>query len=200
MLSPRRSEGLREELVDQMAADHRAKGLSLRPEIEAALRTVPRELFIPGVPLEQAYANTAVVTKRRGEETVSSVSAPYLVAEMLGQAADALGGLEGRNVLEVGSGGYNASLLSELVRPAGRHGNDRRHRSRCDRPGVGLPGRGGLQRCHCRVRRCRAAGGAGPPLGPDHRHRRGVGCRARVAGAVSQRQPPVVSRTVNMVP
>ncbi len=113
------SESLREELVDKLAAGHRAKGLTLRPEVAAALRTVPRELFTPGVSLERAYADTAVITKRRGEETISSVSAPYLIAEMLGQAADALGSLEGRNVLEVGSGGYNASLLSELVRPAG---------------------------------------------------------------------------------
>src|SRR5262245_61385800 len=55
----------------------------------------------------------------RGQEAISSVSAPYLIAEMLGQAADALGGLEGRHALEIGSGGYNASLLRELVGPSG---------------------------------------------------------------------------------
>jgi protein-L-isoaspartate O-methyltransferase len=43
------------------------------------------------------------------------VSTPYLIAEMLGQGADALGSLEGCDVLEIGSGGYNASLLAELV-------------------------------------------------------------------------------------
>jgi protein-L-isoaspartate(D-aspartate) O-methyltransferase len=113
------SNELRGRLVDRLAADHLAKGLMLRPEVEAALRTVPRELYTPGVPLEQAYADTAVITKRRGEETISSVSAPYLIAEMLGQAADALGGLHGRHVLEIGSGGYNASLLRELVGRSG---------------------------------------------------------------------------------
>jgi protein-L-isoaspartate(D-aspartate) O-methyltransferase len=113
------SERLRNDMVDRLAADHAAKGLTLRPEVEAAMRTVPRELYTPGQPLEEAYENTAVVTKRRGEESVSSVSAPFLIAEMLGQAADALEGLEGRHVLEIGSGGYNASLLRELVGPSG---------------------------------------------------------------------------------
>jgi protein-L-isoaspartate(D-aspartate) O-methyltransferase len=91
-------------MVDQVAADHAGKGLVLRPEVEAALRRVPRELFTPGLPLEEAYdANAAVLKKMRGAEAVSSVSAPYLIAEMLGQAANALGGLEGRHVLEIGS-------------------------------------------------------------------------------------------------
>jgi protein-L-isoaspartate(D-aspartate) O-methyltransferase len=113
------SESLREEMVGRLAASHRAKGLTLRPEVEAALRAVPRELYTPGVPVEQAYADTAVITKRRGEETVSSVSAPFLIAEMLGQAADALDGLDGCHVLEIGSGGYNASLLRELTGRSG---------------------------------------------------------------------------------
>lgn len=113
------SETLRMEMVDRLIADHEAKGLTLRPEVDAALRTVPREHFTPGVPLEEAYQDAAVITKRRGEETISSVSAPFLIAEMLGQAADALGGLDGRHALEIGSGGYNASLLRELVGASG---------------------------------------------------------------------------------
>ncbi|GAA4603979.1 hypothetical protein GCM10023195_13410 [Actinoallomurus liliacearum] len=113
------SESLRREMVDRLAADHAAKGLTLRPDVEAAMRVVPRHLYTPGVPLEEAYKDAAVITKRRGEETISSVSAPFLIAEMLGQAADALDGLEGRHVLEIGSGGYNASLLRELVGPVG---------------------------------------------------------------------------------
>ncbi len=113
------SESLRHAMVDRLATDHVAKGLALRPEVEAALRAVSRELYTPGLPLEQAYENAAVLKKRRGEETISSVSAPFLIAEMLGQAADALGSLKGRHVIEFGSGGYNASLLRELVGPSG---------------------------------------------------------------------------------
>ncbi|MFI6129490.1 methyltransferase, FxLD system [Micromonospora sp. NPDC051141] len=108
-------------MVDQLVADHAAKGLVMRPDVEAALRAVPRELYTPGVAVQEAYrGDVAVITKRRGDETVSSVSAPWLIAEMLGQAADALGGgFKGRHVLEIGSGGYNASLLRELVGASG---------------------------------------------------------------------------------
>ncbi|MFC4049047.1 methyltransferase, FxLD system [Actinomadura syzygii] len=113
------AERLRNALVDTIITDHADKGLAMPAEVERAMRTVPREVFTPGVSVERAYENTAVITARRGEEAVSSVSAPYLIAEMLGQAVEALGGLKGRAVLEVGSGGYNASLLRELVGPTG---------------------------------------------------------------------------------
>ncbi|MFI2279012.1 MULTISPECIES: methyltransferase, FxLD system [Catenuloplanes] len=107
-------------MVEQLIEDHAGKGLVMRPEVEAALRVVRRHQFTPGVPLEEAYGPySAVVTKRRGDEAISSVSAPSLIAAMLGQAADALDGIEGRHVLEIGSGGYNAALLRELVGPAG---------------------------------------------------------------------------------
>jgi protein-L-isoaspartate(D-aspartate) O-methyltransferase len=114
-----RAQDLRNSLVDKIITDHAAKGLVMRPDVERAMRRVPRDLFTPGVSLEEAYENTAVITIRHGEEAISSVSAPYLIAEMLGQAADALGELEGRDVLEIGSGGYNASLLRELAGPSG---------------------------------------------------------------------------------
>jgi protein-L-isoaspartate(D-aspartate) O-methyltransferase len=113
------SEGLRTAMVDRLVAEQAAEGLALPPEVEAAMRKVPRDLFTPGVAPEEAYADTAVVTKRRGEESISSVSAPFLIAEMLAQAVEALGGLADRDVLEIGSGGYNASLLRELVGPKG---------------------------------------------------------------------------------
>lgn len=47
--------------------------------------------------------------------TISSVSAPQIQAQMLEQAA--LGA--GMRVLEIGSGGYNAALMAEIVGPAG---------------------------------------------------------------------------------
>jgi protein-L-isoaspartate(D-aspartate) O-methyltransferase len=107
-------------MVDRLVADHANKGLIMRPEVEAALRAVPRHLFTPAAGLEEAYrSDLAVVTKRIGGEAVSSVSASWLIAEMLGQAADAAGGLRGRRVLEIGSGGYNAALLRELAGPSG---------------------------------------------------------------------------------
>lgn len=107
-------------MVDQLVADHLDKGLIMRPEVQTALRAVPRHLFTPGTGLEEAYrADHAVVTKRAGDQALSSVSASWLIAEMLGQAADCAGGLDGRRVLEVGSGGYNAALLRELTRPGG---------------------------------------------------------------------------------
>lgn len=41
-------EGLRAAMVDQLVADHAGKGLIMRPDVEAALKAVPRHLFTPG--------------------------------------------------------------------------------------------------------------------------------------------------------
>jgi protein-L-isoaspartate(D-aspartate) O-methyltransferase len=108
-----RAQELRNELVDKLVQGRERRGLTLPADVERALRTVPRELFIPGASLEEAYANTAVVTKRREDGVnISSVSAPHLIADMLGQAT-------GRHILEIGSGGYNAALLREIAGPSG---------------------------------------------------------------------------------
>jgi protein-L-isoaspartate(D-aspartate) O-methyltransferase len=106
---------LRDALVDEVIV-REWPGLDPPREVEAALRTVPRHLFAPEVPLETAYANHSIVTKRneRGGP-ISSVSAPWLQAIMLGQLQVA----PGQHVLEIGSGGYNAALLRELVGPDG---------------------------------------------------------------------------------
>jgi len=107
---------LRGALVEQIIVQREEQGFVLSREVEAALRTVPRHLFAPGVPLETAYANHSIVTKRseRGGP-LSSVSAPSIQAMMLGQ----LQVEPGQRVLEIGSGGYNAALLRELVGPEG---------------------------------------------------------------------------------
>jgi protein-L-isoaspartate(D-aspartate) O-methyltransferase len=107
---------LRGALVDQIIARHEQLGLTLPREVEAALRRVPRHLFTPGVPLGEAYADDSIVTKKneRGV-SVSAVSAPSVIARMLGQLQVA----PGQRVLEIGSGGYNAALLRELVGPDG---------------------------------------------------------------------------------
>jgi len=114
--SDRDADELRGALVDQIIARHEFLSLVLPGEVEAVLRTVPRHLFAPGVPLEQAYADDSIVTKsnERGVN-ISAVSAPWLQAMMLAQAQ--LG--PGMRVLEIGSGGYNAALLRELVGPDG---------------------------------------------------------------------------------
>lgn len=106
------------ELRTAMVAELRQLGAVETEPVAAALSTVPRHVFAPGEPLEKAYAaNSAVVTKR--DETglaISSLSAAHIQAVMLEQAQ-----LEpGMRVLEVGSGGYNAALIAELVGPTGQ--------------------------------------------------------------------------------
>lgn len=81
--------------------------------VERALRAVPRHLFITHVPVDDAYADRAVMVKRAGDgRGLSSASQPTMVAAML----EDLKVVEGHRVLEVGTGtGYNAALLSNLV-------------------------------------------------------------------------------------
>lgn len=85
--------------------------------VEDAMRTVPRHLFLPGIPVEEAYVEDVVVTHRDSDGTViSSASMPSIVAEMLEQ----LDVRPGQRVLEVGAGtGYNAALLAHMVGPSG---------------------------------------------------------------------------------
>jgi protein-L-isoaspartate(D-aspartate) O-methyltransferase len=104
---------LRAHLADALIAD----GALTSPTVEAAIRAVPREVFTPaGTDLEMAYTNNIVVTKRDPAGTVlSSISAPWLQTYMLETAQ-----LEpGSRVLEIGSGGYNAALIAEVVGPTG---------------------------------------------------------------------------------
>ncbi len=103
-----RAAELRGRLTDELVAEDTV----VSKEVEAAFNTVPRHLFAPGATLEESYAQDIVHTKRdeRGI-TISSVSAPRIQAMMLEQAG--IG--PGMRVLEVGSGGYNAALLAELV-------------------------------------------------------------------------------------
>ncbi|MFE0156838.1 methyltransferase, FxLD system [Nonomuraea sp. NPDC059007] len=99
-------------MVEQTVATCGQLGVTLPEPVVAALAKVPRHLFTFDVPLEQAYGKGSVVAKRdeRGI-MLSTVSSPTTIANMLTQAGD----LDGAHVLEVGSGGYNASLLRELV-------------------------------------------------------------------------------------
>jgi len=106
-------DALRHALVEDLLT----AGSITSSEVEAAFRAVPRHAFAPDVPLEQAYANDVVRTKRDAHGvTISSVSAPWLQAVMLEQAQIR----RGMRCLEIGSGGYNAALMTELVGPDGK--------------------------------------------------------------------------------
>jgi protein-L-isoaspartate(D-aspartate) O-methyltransferase len=86
------------------------------PAIEEAFRTVPRHLFLPGVPLGRAYADEAVAVQAVDGVTTSSASQPSMMAIMLGQ----LDLQPGHRVLEIGAGtGYNAALMARIVGPCG---------------------------------------------------------------------------------
>lgn len=109
-----RAARLRDELVDTL----RSRGKIVSPAVEKAFRTVARETFVPpGTPLEEVYAvDRAVVTKTDEHgRSLSSVSATYIQARMI-EMADIHPGMA---VLEIGSGGYNAALLAEIVGPDG---------------------------------------------------------------------------------
>jgi protein-L-isoaspartate(D-aspartate) O-methyltransferase len=106
---------LRDAMADQIEAP-RDLGKQLPDAVMAALRTVPRHLFTPGVPLATAYEDSSVITKRSERGTsLSSVTAPWIIAGMLAQ----LDVRPGQSVLEIGSGGYQAALLRELTGPDG---------------------------------------------------------------------------------
>src|SRR5215470_1055882 len=109
-----RAAQLRNRMVDDLVTE----GAIVSPPVEAAMRKVRRELFVPGVDLGEAYQlYNGVVTKRDADgNPISSVSAPQVQAHMLEQAEITAG----MRILEVGSGGYNAALLAELVGPWGR--------------------------------------------------------------------------------
>ena len=101
---------MRDAMTDQLVAD----GWIVSPTVEAAFRTVPRHLFVPaGTSLEDAYGTKVMPITKRDKHGVhlSSVSAPWVQARMIAQAG--IG--QGMNVLEIGSGGYNAALLAEVI-------------------------------------------------------------------------------------
>ncbi|MEU0073514.1 methyltransferase, FxLD system [Streptomyces sp. NPDC006332] len=81
--------------------------------VAAAFAAVPRHRFAPDAPLELAYDLHHTVPVRKDEHglDLSVMSAAHLQAVMLEQAEIK----PGMKVLEIGSGGYNAALIQELV-------------------------------------------------------------------------------------
>ncbi|MFI9643729.1 methyltransferase, FxLD system [Micromonospora sp. NPDC051925] len=104
-------------LRQAMVTALRDEGLITTDSVATAMSKVRRHDFAPGEPLEKVYqTNTTLVPKidAQGRQT-SVVSASHIQAIQLEQA-DVRPGM---NVLEIGSGGYNAALIAELVGPTG---------------------------------------------------------------------------------
>lgn len=94
---------LRREMVERHIA---ARGVRDESVLEA-MRSVPRELFLPAALREFAYEDSPLPIA--GEQTISQ---PYIVAFM----AEALALKGGEKVLEIGAGsGYAAAVLSEIA-------------------------------------------------------------------------------------
>jgi protein-L-isoaspartate(D-aspartate) O-methyltransferase len=108
------AEQLRDRLTDRL----REQDIIRTADIEAAFRRIPRELFVPGVPLEEVYADSAVYTKHNGAgASISAASQPRIVAMMLRQ----LDLQPGHRVLEAGAGtGVNAAYMATIVGETGR--------------------------------------------------------------------------------
>lgn len=106
-------DALRERMIERLYAIN-----ALRSEpVATAVRAVPRHAFAPDSPLEKAYdAKKILRTKVDGDgQATSSVSATWIQTLMLERANIQ----PGMRVLEVGSGGYNAALIAEIVGPKG---------------------------------------------------------------------------------
>lgn len=109
-----------------------ARGIS-DPKTLAAMRQVPRHLFVPPGRLKEAYADHPLPIGHG-----QTISQPYIVAFM----TEALGLKGGETVLEVGSGsGYQAAVLAriagrvfgiEIVEPLAREAKERLAKLGCD--------------------------------------------------------------------
>jgi protein-L-isoaspartate(D-aspartate) O-methyltransferase len=105
------------EIRDVMVDRLKSRGLNFGSAIEDAFRTVPREVFLPDVPLERVYSGDAIATKQDGDGRPLSSSSEVGVMIAMAQLLDVA---PGHRVLEIGAGtGYNAAILSRLVGESG---------------------------------------------------------------------------------
>lgn len=100
-------EGERNYLVDSLVR----RGYIVNPDVERAMRRVPREEFLPENLRDDAYVDTPLPI---GDG--QTISAPHMVAIM----AERLDLGQGMKVLEIGAGsGYHAAVCAEIVSPDG---------------------------------------------------------------------------------
>ncbi|HEX2140624.1 MAG TPA: protein-L-isoaspartate(D-aspartate) O-methyltransferase, partial [Woeseiaceae bacterium] len=94
----------RDDMVDRQLA---ARGVRSEKVLDA-MRTVPREAFVPANVREFAYQNSPLPIG-----SGQTISQPYIVAFML----EALGLRGGETILEVGAGsGYAAAVLGQIAK------------------------------------------------------------------------------------
>lgn len=105
-------------LREAMVAELRKLEVIRSDAVARAVGAVPRHVFAPGEPLERCYAAKTILQTKRDERGVpiSMISAADIQAMMLEQAQL----VPGMRVLEIGSGGYNAALIAELVGDTGQ--------------------------------------------------------------------------------
>ncbi|ELR17918.1 BTB/POZ domain containing protein [Acanthamoeba castellanii str. Neff] len=98
---------------DELIASLKRSGALRSPEVEAALRAVPRGPFVPADLADQAYVDTPLRLAAFG----FNISAPHMYAMCL----EALGLELGHTFLDIGSGcGHMTALGGQLVGKAGR--------------------------------------------------------------------------------
>ncbi len=103
IIDSRKYQRLRESMVKNQIE---ARGIT-DPRVLAAMRTVPRHLFVSDALMDQAYADHPLPI---GEQ--QTISQPYIVAQM----TQALALNPDDRVLEIGTGsGYQAAILSRIV-------------------------------------------------------------------------------------
>lgn len=102
-MDSKKYERQREEMVKKQIE---ARGVT-DPKVLAAMRKVPRHLFVSEALMDQAYGDFPLPI---GEQ--QTISQPYIVAEM----SQALQLKKQDRVLEIGTGsGYQAAILAEIV-------------------------------------------------------------------------------------